>query len=194
MCCLLFVIQYEKWGTNDAGIFVRRHKECARNSEARDFIFGAVCWASFLGCSSAKKPLASKAKAKTLLEAYWKINFSIKVFTESLEVKKVDKENWIYNPISKFWYYLRNEKDKFSVINQSSAVYCFNIWVYNCTKAGIWPVTQSHDDQLYIVDEDKADETQAIINNAMEKVNEQLRLNVRLDCETQTGNNVAETH
>lgn len=136
----------------------------------------------------------SESKAKTLLEAYWKINFSIKVFTESLEVKKVDKENWIYNPISKFWYYLRNEKDKFSVINQSSAVYCFNIWVYNCTKAGIWPVTQSHDDQLYIVDENKADETVAIINNAMEKVNEQIRLNVRLDCETQTGSNVAETH
>ena len=135
-----------------------------------------------------------ESKAKKLLEAYWKINFSIKIFTESLEVKKVDKENWIYNPISKFWYYLRNEKDKFSVINQSSAVYCFNIWVYNCTKAGIWPVTQSHDDQLYIVDKDKASETQVIINNAMEKVNEQIRLNVRLDCETQTGKNIAETH
>ena len=132
--------------------------------------------------------------AKELIEAYWKINFSVKVATESFETKRVGNEEWIWNPISKFWYLLRNQKDKFSVINQSSAVYCFNMWVYNCTRKGIWPITQSHDDQMYVVDVDRADETIDIINSAMRKVNEQLSLNVDLDCETQTGNNVAETH
>lgn len=132
--------------------------------------------------------------AKELIEAYWKINFSVKVATESFETKRVGNEEWIWNPISKFWYLLRNQKDKFSVINQSSAVYCFNMWVYNCTRKGIWPITQSHDDQMYVVDADRADETIDIINSAMRKVNEQLSLNVDLDCETQTGNNVAETH
>lgn len=132
--------------------------------------------------------------AKELIEAYWKINFSVKVATESFETKMVGNEEWIWNPISRFWYLLRNQKDKFSVINQSSAVYCFNMWVYNCTKEGIWPVAQSHDDELFIVDENKAAETVDIIKNAMAKVNEQLKLNVELDCETQIGNNVAETH
>lgn len=136
----------------------------------------------------------SEKAAKELIEAYWKINFSVKVATEGFITKRVENEEWIWNPISRFWYLLRNQKDKFSVINQSSAVYCFNMWVYNCTKKGIWPVAQSHDDELFIVDEDKAAETVDIIKNAMIKVNEQLKLNVELDCETQIGDNVAETH
>lgn len=136
----------------------------------------------------------SEKAAKELIEAYWKINFSVKVATEGFVTKKVDNEEWIWNPISNFWYLLRNQKDKFSVINQSSAVYCFNMWVYNCTQEGIWPVSQSHDDELFVVDEEKAEEVVQIIKNAMEKVNRQLKLNVSLDCETQIGNNVAETH
>jgi hypothetical protein len=136
----------------------------------------------------------SEKAAKELIEAYWKINFSVKVATEGFITKKVDNEEWIWNPISNFWYLLRNQKDRFSVINQSSAVYCFNMWVYNCTQEGFWPVSQSHDDQLFVVSSDKADKVIQTIKNAMEKVNRQLKLNVSLDCETQIGNNVAETH
>lgn len=136
----------------------------------------------------------SKIEAQGLIDAYWKIHFAVKVASDNFEVKRVGNENWIFNPISRFWYYLRNEKDKFSVVNQSSAVFCFNMWVWNCTRKGIWPVTQSHDDQLYVVPEDKVEETVKIINTSMDNVNKQLKLNVLLACETQVGNNVAETH
>jgi hypothetical protein len=64
----------------------------------------------------------------------------------------------------------------------------------NCTSQGIWPVTQSHDDQLYVVPEHLGQDTVEKINRAMEMTNAQLKLNVELACETQTGYTVAETH
>lgn len=135
-----------------------------------------------------------KKEAQKLIDAYWEIHFAVKVATEQIRTIKVGDETWAFNPISKFFYYVRNEKDLFSIINQSSAVYCFNMWVWNCTNMGIWPVTQSHDDSLYIVNEEDEEKTVAIIDEAMKRTNQQLSLNVQLDCETQVGNNVAETH
>ena len=136
----------------------------------------------------------SKKEAQKLIDAYWEIHFAVKVATEQFQLKKVGDETWVFNPISRFFYYVRNTKDIFSVINQSSAVYCFNMWVWNCTNLGIFPVTQSHDDSLYVVKEEDTQKTVDIISEAMRRVNRQLKLNVELACETQIGNNVAETH
>lgn len=136
----------------------------------------------------------SESEAQKLIDAYWKVNFAVKQVSETFVIKKVGNENWVFNPISKFWYFCRDVRNVFSVINQSSAVYCFNMWVYNCTSKGIWPVTQSHDDQLYVVEDGDIESTQNIIRGAMDRVNRQLKLNVKLDCETQVGKNVAETH
>lgn len=135
-----------------------------------------------------------KSEAQKLIESYWKIHFAVKVATDMFEIKKVGNESWVYNPISRFYYYIRNQKDIFSVVNQSSAVYCFNMWVWNCTQMGIFPVTQSHDDSAYVVDESDVEKTKGIIDEAMSRLNKQLKLNVQLACETQVGNNIAETH
>jgi len=136
----------------------------------------------------------SKKEAQKLIDSYWQIHFAVKEVTNSFISKKVGDETWIYNPISKFYYYCRNSKDIFSIINQSSAVYCFNMWVWNCTQMGIFPVTQSHDDSAYIVEESNTQKTIDIISEAMRRVNSQLRLNVELACETQVGSNISETH
>ena len=136
----------------------------------------------------------SKKEAQKLIDSYWSIHFAVKVATEQFQLKKVGDETWVYNPISRFFYYLRNSKDVFSVVNQSSAVYCFNVWVWNCTQMGIFPVTQSHDDSAYVVDIQNVENTKNIISEAMRRVNSQLKLNVDLACETQEGNNMAETH
>ena len=136
----------------------------------------------------------SKKEAQKLIDSYWSIHFAVKVATEQFQLKKVGDETWVYNPISRFFYYLRNSKDVFSVVNQSSAVYCFNVWVWNCTQMGVFPVTQSHDDSAYVVDIQNVENTKNIISEAMRRVNSQLKLNVELACETQVGNNIAETH
>ncbi len=101
---------------------------------------------------------------------------------------------WALNPISKFRYHLRNEKDLFSTINQSSAVYCFNIWLWNITKKGYWPICQSHDDLVIRCNDGEEDKVKQVIIDAMKATNKQLKLNVALDCEVQIGNNISETH
>ncbi len=136
----------------------------------------------------------SKKEAQKLIDAYWVVNFAVKEATKGFITKNVKGETWVYNPISKFWYFVRNTKDLFSVINQSSAVYCFNMWVWNCTQMGIFPVTQSHDDSAYVVDTQDVENTKNIISEAMNRVNKQLKLKVELACETQVGTNIAETH
>lgn len=101
---------------------------------------------------------------------------------------------WVLNPVSKFWHNLRYEKDAFSVVNQSTAVYCFNMWLHNITRSGYWPICQQHDDGLWVVEEKDAEKVAEIIKKAMDKLNRQLKLNVTLACEVQMGNNSAETH
>lgn len=136
----------------------------------------------------------SKKEAQKLIDSYWSIHFAVKEATEKFITKEVEGETWIWNPIARFWFICRNLKNKFSVVNQSSAVYCFNMWVWNCTNMGIYPVLQSHDDLAVIADDLAVEKTQEIIREAMVRVNKQLELNVELACETQVGLNLAETH
>lgn len=136
----------------------------------------------------------SKKEAQQLIDSYWDIHFAVKEATENFKTKVVEGETWIWNPIARFWVICRNLKNKFSVVNQSSAVYCFNMWVWNCTNMGIFPVIQSHDDLGCVVLESDVEKTEAIIREAMVRTNKQLKLNVELACETQVGYNLAETH
>ena len=135
-------------------------------------------------------------EAQALIDAYWEVHWAVKVATTTFKTKTIDGETWIYNPVSKFWYYLRNDKDKFSVVNQSTAVFCFNMWVYFVTKRVGFPITQTHDDlMLRVKDDDKvADETMIKIKEAMDDVNKHLKLNVLLGCEVQSGYTFSETH
>lgn len=138
----------------------------------------------------------SKAEAKDLIDAYWEVHWAVKEITKTFKTRVINGETWIFNPVSKIWYFLRNEKDKFSVINQSTAVYCFNKWVYYVSKRVGFPIIQTHDDlMLRKVDDKKViEETMIQIKEAMKDVNEDLKLNVKLDCEVQYGHTFAETH
>lgn len=148
-----------------------------------------------VGAKTLARTLEIKEKeAQKLIDSYWEIHYAVKEATKSFVTKMVGDETWVFNPISRFYYYVRNSKDIYSIVNQSSAVYCFNMWVWNCTQMGIFPVTQSHDDSAYVVDEEQVEKTQGIIEEAMRRVNKQLNLKVELACETQVGNNIAETH
>jgi len=57
-------------------------------------------------------------KAKKLLDIYWQRNKAILDVEESLQIRMVGAQKWLFNPISKFWYSLRADKDKFSTLNQ----------------------------------------------------------------------------
>ena len=136
----------------------------------------------------------TKKEAQKLIDAYWRVHWAVKAVTETFDIKDVGEEMWVLNPISRFRHNLRYEKDAFSVVNQSSAVYCFNIWLYNITRMGLWPVLQTHDDAVWVVAEKDAETTRDAILKGMDKTNRQLKLNIELACEVQVGTDLSQTH
>ena len=135
-----------------------------------------------------------KAKAQELLDAYWKRNWSVREFSREQKVRKINGEMWIQNPVSKFWHSLRYEKDAFSTINQSTGSYCFDKWVafYRTRRTNI--VGQFHDESINVVKKGEEKEHTKTLHWAIDKLNEQLKLNVQLGIDVQYGNNYAEVH
>lgn len=80
---------------------------------------------------AAKIPLSV---AKRLHKGYHKLNWSIAKIAESTIVKKTDFGIWQWNPISKFWYSLRSDKDRFSTLVQGSGSYVLDLWIYHIDK------------------------------------------------------------
>ena len=133
-------------------------------------------------------------KCKQLLDGYWQRNWAVKKFAEDQTVRTVAQQMWILNPVSGFWYSLRYDKDRFSTLNQSTGVYCFDRWVALCRKNGLTTIGQFHDE--VIVPTKKGDEewTEGIMKLSIDRLNKQLILNVKLDIEAQFGVTYADIH
>lgn len=136
----------------------------------------------------------SKKEAKILHEAYWKRNDSITKASKSFLIKQIGTQMWILNPVSKFWYSLRNDKDKFATVNSSTAVYFFDIWVKYLIENNLIPITQTHDEvNLLILPEDK-EKTTKLIQKAIDKANAEINLNVKIGFSIAYGNSYGEVH
>lgn len=118
--------------------------------------------------------------AENLLESYWELNWSIKKFAESLTVKTTSLGLWILNPINNLWYSLRSEKDRFSCVNQAAGDWVFNKWLKNCRESGLRPALQMHDEHNGNIKRGDEEKTEHIIDEAMNKVNDELKLNVTI--------------
>lgn len=142
----------------------------------------------------------SEDLCKKLLETYWQRNWSVRAVADSCYVKTVRGQMWLYNPISKFYYTLRADKDKFSTLNQGSAVYVFDVWCSFVRKEGIKVCLQYHDEILFncfignnTIEEVKEEYTSRV-KRAMDKTNAMLKLNVTIDCSADYGFNYSECH
>jgi hypothetical protein len=82
----------------------------------------------------ARTAKVSERVAKKLHEAYHKMNWSIAKIASMTLVKKTSFGMWQQNPINKFWYSLREEKDRFSTLIQGSGSYILDIWLYHAKK------------------------------------------------------------
>ena len=133
-------------------------------------------------------------EAKKLIDAYWERNWSVKKAAESQKVREIRGEKWILNPVSGFWHNLRFDKDRWSTINQSTGVFCFDSWVAIIKNNGIKVIGQFHDEVAVVVklgDETKTEDT---LKQAIQKLNGKLNLNVPLDVDVQFGKTYAEIH
>ena len=101
---------------------------------------------------------------------------------------------WLWNPVSKFWYSLRSDKDKFSTLNQGTGVFCFDTWVALCRKSGIKTIGQFHDEIIALVEKGEEQKIVDKMKKAADSLNEKLQLNVPLGTDVQFGNSYAEIH
>lgn len=93
-----------------AGLKERRHKAKTTNYAAT---YGAGARKI---ATTAEIPLR---EGEILHGTYWDRNKAIKQVVEETITTNIREQQWLYNPVSRFWYSLRYEKDKFSTLNQS---------------------------------------------------------------------------
>jgi len=133
-------------------------------------------------------------QAKELYEVYWKRNWAVKAVARQTKTKKEFGSMWLYNPVSKLWYSLRSEGDKFSTLNQGTGSYCFDIWVKHVLSKREQLTAQFHDELVLNVKKGYRKEVEQLIRWAIKETNKELRLNRELDIDVQFDNNYAGIH
>ena len=137
----------------------------------------------------------SVKEAEELLDAFWKRNWALEAIAKDAKTKRTrDGQMWLYNPVSGFWYSLRHDKDKFSTLNQSTGVYCFDTWLGYCISLGLDVIGQFHDEAIFLVKRGDEQKTSDAVYSAMNKTNDKLKLNVKLSTSPEFGDNYSEIH
>lgn len=133
-------------------------------------------------------------EGKEIHGIYWKRNWSVKSVSKDAFYKTVDGKMWLLNPISNFYYPLRNTKDIFSSLCQAGGVYIFDMWIYFMRLKGFLPVLQYHDEVLLYIDEIHRKEVKQVLQESVEKVNNLLKLKRDMGIDVQFGSTYAEVH
>jgi DNA polymerase I-like protein with 3'-5' exonuclease and polymerase domains len=134
-------------------------------------------------------------EAEALLEAFWSLNWSIQKVAKDSYVKTLkDGSMWIKNPVSGFYYNLRNDRDRWSTLNQGTGVYIFDSWVMRMRRKGIHPQLQYHDEVLLSIPKGKEEEVEELLKEAMKEVNDTLKLNVEIGVDVQFGGSYGDVH
>jgi DNA polymerase I-like protein with 3'-5' exonuclease and polymerase domains len=136
----------------------------------------------------------SLSEAQKLHKTYWERNKAVKLVAKATQVKTIGDQMWLYNPVSKFWYSLRADKDRFSTLNQSSGVYCFDLYIRFVREQGIKIQMQIHDEIAFPLLVNEQEEVKIKLNKAIQKVNEIVKLNVPLGISMDFGIRYSEIH
>ena len=136
----------------------------------------------------------SEDEAQTLLDAFWSRNWSVEKVSKDARTRTLGGHTWLYNPVSRFWYSLRSDKDRFSTLNQGTGVFCFDSWVQYCRSFMIKTIGQFHDEIIALVPEGEEQTTENKMKTAIELLNEELQLNVPLGIDAQFGSTYADIH
>lgn len=136
----------------------------------------------------------TEKEAKALHTTYWTRNKAVKLVAANTIRKTIDGNMWLYNPVSKFWYSLRIEKDAFSTLNQSTGVYCFDIMVKHVRMYKIRQAMQYHDEGLFPLRKENVDKARVVLNECIAKVNEEIKLNIPLSISMDFGSSYSAVH
>jgi len=133
-------------------------------------------------------------KSTRMREIYWQRNWSINSIADACVVKTCFGEKWLFNPISKLWYSLRTDKDRFSTLNQGTGVYCFDTWIRNFRKKRNQLTGQMHDEVMLCIKKGHREQCIRLLKEAIKETNEELGLNRDLDVSIQFGSDYSKIH
>lgn len=159
--------------------------------------FKPVNYASVYGVGKVKLSRTTgmpESECAELIEAYWRRNWAVKAIADSLTVRTIGGKMWLFNPVSRFWISLRYDKDRFSSLNQSTGVFCFDSWLAHCWAKGVRGVAQFHDEVVVSLPEQQKKDVYDKMKQAIAEVNKKLNLNVPLDVDPQFGLNYSQIH
>lgn len=146
------------------------------------------------GATVARSAGVSKFEGDKLVEAYWKRNWAVETVAREQQVKTIDGQKWLLNPVSNLWYSLRYDKDRFSTLNQGTGVWVFDTWLKAIRESGMPVVGQMHDEYIGRLRERNKKRAELVTMQAMEVVNTTLGLNQEVRCDVQFGRTYADIH
>mgnify|MGYP006405457529 FL=1 len=137
-----------------------------------------------------------KKLAQNVFDTFWGRNWSIKAIADNTKTKTVQGVMWLYNPVSKLWYYLKTEKDKFSTLNQGTASFLFDMWVkeIRTRQPKIKLCGQFHDEVILQVKVGYREQVTALLKDSVASVNNTYKLNRDLDVDVDFSENYAGVH
>lgn len=133
-------------------------------------------------------------KAKQVWKTYWEKNWAIKKVAEEQIVKTVSGQMWLFNPISKLWYSLRYEKDRFSTLIQGTASFVFDEWVKLFRSKRSQLTAQFHDEVVLQIKKGNREKCTSLLKNAIKELNNILKLNRELGIDVQFGDRYSSIH
>jgi hypothetical protein len=167
----------------------------AKRKRAKPVNYGGVYGQQPLGLSrEADIPLK---QAQSLFKIYWERNWSVKVIADEQRTKRCIGLTWLWNPISRMWYELRNKRDIFSTLNQGTGAYCNTLWIRNIMALGGPPVIGNmHDEVIVLIRKNQRarDLCGALLYKAIAMVNDELKLNRDLEIVPQFDDSYAGIH
>lgn len=176
---------------------VKAHKEGIEDHSKIRKIFKVVNYSATYGASAYTVSLNCNIpldSAHKIIESYRKLNWSVDYFADRLQVIEWGGGSWLFNPLSKFYYSLRHNKDRFSTVNQSTGVYIFDMFMYFVRQGGVPILMNMHDEILTYVRPGNEDKLKNFLENCIEKVNKYLKLNVDIKVTPKFGDSYWEVH
>tara|TARA_R110002020_G_scaffold382013_2_gene592864 strand:+ start:562 stop:1098 length:537 start_codon:yes stop_codon:yes gene_type:complete len=164
----------------------------AARKRAKPINYGSVYGQKPAGL--AKETGMTLREATKLFDIYWERNWSVEAIAKEQIVRRFNGGKWLLNPVSKFYYSLRSDKDRFSTLNQGTGVFCFDTWVRNMRELGLKMCGQMHDEVIAPIDLGEEERVNKLVQSAIDMTNEELKLNVKLACDVQFGKTYAQIH
>ncbi len=146
------------------------------------------------GATVARSAGISESEGDELVKIYWERNWSVKAIAKAQTVKTIRGQKWLLNPVSKLWYSLRHDKDRFSTLNQGTGVYCFDTWIKWVRSKRPQLTGQFHDEIILEVKKGHREAASKLLKWAIQQTNKELALNRDLDVDIQFADNYAGVH